>query len=121
MQVGWFAHPIYKGNYPTVMIDRISTLSREQGFTKSRLPEFTQEEIARIYNTSDFFGINSYTSNLVTGNDKNNIAGHPIPSFLHDMNVIETQDSNWPTSGSEWLRVSISIVALLTTYITYKN
>lgn len=114
MQVGWFAHPIYKGNYPKVMIDRISELSREQGFTKSRLPEFTQEEIVRIYNTSDFFGINSYTSNLVTRNDKNNGAGHPIPSFLHDMDVIETQDPDWPTSGSEWLRVSISFIALLT-------
>lgn len=63
------------------MIDRISNLSREQGFTQSRLPKFTNEEIERIKNTSDFFGINSYTSNLVTKNGINNKAGHPIPSF----------------------------------------
>lgn len=117
MQVGWFAHPIYKGNYPSVMIDRISELSREQGFTKSRLPEFTHAEVARIFNTSDFFGINSYTSNLVTRNDKNNVAGYAIPSYFHDMDVIEIQDPNWPTSGSEWLRVSISFIALLKQFI----
>lgn len=105
LQVGWFAHPIYKGNYPQVMIDRVGALSKQQGFSKSRLPQFSETEIARIHNTSDFFGINSYTSNLVTKNDRND-AGYPVPSFMHDMNVIEKQDPKWPGSGSEWLRVS---------------
>lgn len=102
--VGWFGHPIYKGDYPQVMNDRVGALSKQQGFTKSRLPRFTPAEIDRIRNTSDFFGINSYTSNLVTKNDRND-AGYPIPSFMHDMNVIERQDPSWPESGSEWLRV----------------
>lgn len=88
-------------------------MSKEQGFKRSRLPQFTQEEIARIHNTSDFFGINSYTSNLVSRNDRNNSKGYPIPSFLHDMGIIEEQDDTWPKSGSEWLRVSIfSIISL---------
>lgn len=87
------------------MIERIAELSKQQGFTRSRLPHFTHREIERIRNTSDFFGINSYTSNLVKFNH-DNVAGYPIPSFMHDMNVVERQDPSWPLSGSEWLRVS---------------
>lgn len=107
-QLGWFAHPIFSknGDYPQVMIDRISAMSKEQGFKRSRLPQFTSEEIDRIRNTSDFFGINSYTSILVTRNDRNNSANYSIPSFNHDMGTIESLDEDWPTSGSVWLRVS---------------
>lgn len=88
------------------MIDRIGELSREQGFSKSRLPSFTEDEIKMIHKSSDFFGINSYTSVLVTKNDdKLNAAKHRIPSFQHDMGVIETQDDIWEKSGSVWLKV----------------
>lgn len=64
-------NPIFgaNGNYPKIMIDRIDELSRIQGFSKSRLPKFTDAEVKMIHNTSDFFGINSYTSVLVTTND----------------------------------------------------
>lgn len=88
------------------MIDRIRNLSKEQGFTRSRLPEFTKEEIQRIRGTADFFGINSYTTSLVTSNDHNNSAKFPIPSFNHDMGVVESQDPSWTGSGSVWLKVS---------------
>lgn len=108
--VGWFMHPIFskQGDYPKVMIERIAELSRQQNFTKSRLPAFTPEEIKMIHKTSDFFGFNSYTSVLVTtNNDTLNPAHYPVPSFHHDMGIIETQDESWPKSGSVWLRVSI--------------
>lgn len=91
------------------MIDRISAMSKQQGFKRSRLPQFTPEEISRIHNTSDFFGINSYTSVLVERNDRNNSGNHSIPSFQHDMGIIESADEDWPTSGSEWLRVKYTL------------
>ncbi|XP_058975510.1 myrosinase 1 [Musca domestica] len=105
--VGWFGHPIFSthGNYPATMVDRIRNLSKEQGFSRSRLPEFTKEEIQRIRGTADFFGINTYTTSLVTSNDHNNSAKFPIPSFNHDMGVVESQDPNWTGSGSVWLKV----------------
>ena len=114
--IGWFMHPIYSknGNYPKIMIDRIGQLSNQQGFTKSRLPSFSTDEIKMIHKTSDFFGINSYTSVLVTTNDdKSNPAKHRVPSFYHDMGVIEKQDESWPKSGSAWLRVSSKAVFFL--------
>ncbi|KAL7027466.1 hypothetical protein ACKWTF_005450 [Chironomus riparius] len=106
--IGWFMHPIYSkiGNYPKIMIERIKELSRQQGFSKSRLPSFTDHEIKMIQNTSDFFGINTYTSFLVTLNDDDkNPAKYRVPSFPHDMGIIESQDTNWEKSGSSWLRV----------------
>lgn len=110
--IGWFAHPIFSrhGNYPKVMIERIRNLSKQQGFgARSRLPEFTEEEIHRIRGTSDFFGINTYTTYLVTPNGHNNTGNFPIPSFNHDMGVYATQDgTDWPGSGSTWLKVSSS-------------
>lgn len=108
LQIGWFGHPIFskRGNYPQIMIDRIAALSKEQGFTKSRLPKFTREEILRIRGTSDFFGVNSYTTNQVYKNDHNNSASFPVPSFFHDMGVVEKFYTEWPGSGSVWLHVS---------------
>lgn len=87
------------------MIERIRNLSKQQGFTRSRLPSFTKEEVQRIRGTSDFFGINHYTTNLVRPNDHNNTANFPMPSFNHDMGVVERQNPDWPGSGSPWLKV----------------
>lgn len=105
--LGHYGHPVFSkhGNYPKIMIDRIAALSKEQGFTKSRLPKFTTEEIHRIRGTFDFFGLNHYTTWLVHRNDHNNSAGFPIPSFNHDLGVVEEVYTDMPGSGSPWLHV----------------
>lgn len=41
------------------MIDRIANRSALEGFARSRLPEFTQEEIDYINGTHDFFALNT--------------------------------------------------------------
>ncbi|KAK7047906.1 Beta-glucosidase 1B [Paramarasmius palmivorus] len=61
---GWFADPIYKGDYPQYLKTMVG----------DRLPQFTAEEKALVTGSSDFFGLNTYTSNLVRpgGNDEFN-------------------------------------------------
>lgn len=50
--LGWFANPIFgSGGYPQVMVDKVLQKSLEQGFNRSRLPDFTEEEKDRILGT----------------------------------------------------------------------
>jgi hypothetical protein len=49
-QTGCVLHPIYSatGDYPPVMKERISMLSKKEGYSRSRLPSFTKEEIEMV-------------------------------------------------------------------------
>ncbi|XP_071963681.1 lactase/phlorizin hydrolase-like [Antedon mediterranea] len=101
-QVGWFAHPIYvDGDYPQVMKEYIAEKSAMQNYTKSRLPEFTDEEKAYIKGTGDFFGLNHYSSvyavNVVTNTDTGN--------YWTDQDIGSWKDESWPGSASSWLKV----------------
>jgi hypothetical protein len=50
LQLGLFAHPIYSisGDYPPEVRARVDSNSRAEGYYKSRLPYFTQEEVDYI-------------------------------------------------------------------------
>ncbi|EJD01909.1 glycoside hydrolase family 1 protein [Fomitiporia mediterranea MF3/22] len=52
--IGWFADPIYLGSYPAYMKSMLG----------ARLPTFTPSEIALVHGSSDFYGMNTYTTNL---------------------------------------------------------
>ncbi|KAF9450197.1 glycoside hydrolase family 1 protein [Macrolepiota fuliginosa MF-IS2] len=54
-RVCWFADPIYKGHYPASL----------EVMLGDRLPKFTPEDLAVIKGSSDFFGLNTYTTNVV--------------------------------------------------------
>jgi hypothetical protein len=43
-------HPIYSanGDYPTVMKNWMAKKSKEEGYSRSRLPSFTKEEIEMV-------------------------------------------------------------------------
>ncbi|ERL86195.1 hypothetical protein D910_03607 [Dendroctonus ponderosae] len=91
-QLGWFAHPVYLGNWPQVMIDRIGERSKGEGFATSRLPELSPEEIDFIKGTFDYFALNTYSSTLIGWADDAPISE---PSYDLDTCVYATSDPSW--------------------------
>ncbi|KAJ6637735.1 Myrosinase 1 [Pseudolycoriella hygida] len=102
--LGWFAHPIFSstGGYPPVMTEVINANSEMENRTWSRLPEFTPEEIIYVRGTSDFLGLNYYTSSYAT--PATDQIGWPNPSFYRDRNTFTSVNETWPVAKSTWLR-----------------
>lgn len=110
-----YVHPIYaeSGDYPPIMKERIAAKSAEQGFPRSRLIEFTPEEVDYVRGTSDIFGLNHYTTNIVYRNES--LLGYfDSPSFFDDINVITYQKAEWKIGESEFTKVIIIIILVLT-------
>ncbi|KAI0767555.1 beta-glucosidase [Fomes fomentarius] len=52
--IGMFVDPIYLGDYPAYLKEMLG----------DRLPRFTPEELAVVHGSSEFYGMNTYTTNL---------------------------------------------------------
>lgn len=98
---GWFSHPIFSktGDYPSVMKKLVKEDSLRNGWPKSRLPVFSKKWIKFIKGTSDFFGLNHYTSQMIEPGISNET------NLLHDFNAIVSSDPKWPRAKSFWLAV----------------
>ncbi|MGH7450869.1 MAG: GH1 family beta-glucosidase, partial [bacterium] len=92
--LGWFADPIYKGDYPAVMRERLG----------DRLPHFTDAESELLKGSADFFGLNHYSTmyaanaadskTVNTVHDNNGMAG--------DQGVILSAAPDWEKTQMEW-------------------
>lgn len=91
---GWFADPIWFGDYPEVMRSRIG----------HKLPQFTPEEKAMLINSSDFFGLNHYTTmfaaNANATDSERSVYGNG--GISEDQDVDLTVDPNWETTTMNW-------------------
>lgn len=103
-QFGWYAHPIFSktGDYPPIMRKIVDAISKKQGFSRSRLPHFTPEEIEMIRGSADFLGLNYYSSYFATKRTKRITLE---PSFDADMGVVLAKKSAWPKSDTTRLKV----------------
>ncbi|CAD0205436.1 unnamed protein product [Chrysodeixis includens] len=103
---GIFANPIFStdGGFPKELSDRIAKKSAQQGYTKSRLPEFTEEEKALVKGSADFLGVNHYTGFLVSAT-VNKLENH-VPSLADDIDVGLIVPQEWPKSGADWLTLT---------------
>ncbi|KAM7396789.1 hypothetical protein PAMP_019801 [Pampus punctatissimus] len=104
--LGWFATPIFHGDYPQVMKDFIGKLnsrkSVQQGLGMSRLPTFSPQEKSYIKGTCDFLGVGHFTTRYIT--QKSNPSGRgSSSSYFTDRDLAELVDPRWPDPGSEWL------------------
>ncbi|PSN51427.1 Myrosinase 1 [Blattella germanica] len=100
--LGWFAHPIFseKGDYPEVMKRKIAQNSQAEGRLRSRLPEFSAEWIQKIKGSADFFGLNHYSTLMVTMGR----IGDQI-SREDDAGVLKSANPEWPCGKPKWLKV----------------
>lgn len=105
-QWGMYAEPIFskEGGFPKELAERVAQKSAEQGYSRSRMPEFSEEEKALVRGTFDFFGVNHYTAYLVSASEhkSDNVA----PGLLDDIDVGSFTLADWPQAASSWLYVS---------------
>jgi len=69
--IGWFADPIYLGHYPPYMKEVLG----------DRSPEFTAEEIKVVHGSGDFYGMNTYTTNLCKAGGSDEFQGFTDYTF----------------------------------------
>lgn len=95
-RLGTYAHPIFvDGDYPPSLKKRLQ--GRAKG-GHSRLPEFTDEEKAYIKGSSDFFGLNYYTTRYAVAGTKEDEA-----TYEGDFNFVQQTDPSWSRGQSVWL------------------
>ncbi|KAI7815491.1 glycoside hydrolase [Rhyzopertha dominica] len=100
--VGIWAHPIFLGDYPDIVKTRIANRSELEGFARSRLPSFTEEQIDYVKGTADYFGLNHYTSDMIADAGWQEIGE---PSMWKDQGTNSWKNDSWPVSASPWLVV----------------
>lgn len=98
-EIGLNAHPLFIGDYPQVIKDRVGRFSTEEGLTKSRLPEFSKEELEFVKGTVDFFGLNYYTSSVTMNQNTENLN----VSMQKDCACFHYKKKEWPRAKSNWL------------------
>ena len=81
---------------------QIAEKSALQGFNKSRLPEFTEEEKLLIRNSSDFFGLNHYSTSYIEDkpSDINWV------DYYADQDTEGSYDPSWYGSATDWLKIT---------------
>ncbi|XP_063224926.1 myrosinase 1-like [Bacillus rossius redtenbacheri] len=102
--VGWFAHPIFsqEGDYPSVMKERVARNSKAEGLRRSRLPEFGPEWVDYIKGSYDFFGLNHYTTKILSEPATATVSQI---SMANDMgNLVTEQDDAWPYGAATYFR-----------------
>ncbi|KAH9634918.1 hypothetical protein HF086_017217 [Spodoptera exigua] len=106
VQWGIYAEPIFstEGGFPKELTARVAEKSALQGFPRSRLPEFTEEEKAFVKGASDFFGVNHYTTMKVSATK--NKAYFTAPSMMDDLDVGYFWPKDYPASASPWLKMA---------------
>lgn len=110
LQYGWYVNPFFNGDYPASMKEIIARRSAKQGFPKSRLPEFTAEEIEYIKGTVDLLGVNFYTTYLARALTEDNSDAMGVND---DAEVEIFQPDDWQATASDWLKVSMGDVVIV--------
>lgn len=85
--LGWFADPVFFGDYPEVMKQRVGR----------RLPRFNETERQWLKGSSDFFAFNHYTSSLTEEG-----TFQRQTDYNSDVNVTSTNNPAWKLTDMNW-------------------
>lgn len=103
---GWFTDPVVFGDYPQVMKDRVGT----------RLPAFTENEKAMMKGSTDFLGLNHYTTSFASASPPDgNAVGvtEGNGGLIEDQDVYLSSDPNWEKTDMGWYIVPWGFKKLL--------
>ncbi len=93
--LGWFADPIWLGDYPDIMKEKLG----------SRLPTFSLEEKKLLKGSSDFFGLNHYTTLLAAETPEGRSAEGTVygnGGLSEDQDVTLSADPTWSVTDMGW-------------------
>lgn len=92
--LAWFADPLYRGDYPASMRERLG----------DRLPKFTPAESRLLKGSSDFFGLNHYTTMFAAeasgSKEEGSVYGNGGLSEDQDVNL--SVDPEWKLTDMQW-------------------
>lgn len=71
------------GDYPSVVKSTVAKRSKAQNYPRSRLPEFTKEEMNSTKGTLDFIGLNHYGSSSAAHDSNASLTG----AYFEDMEI----------------------------------
>ncbi|XP_072379886.1 myrosinase 1-like isoform X2 [Diabrotica undecimpunctata] len=92
-ECGLYLNPVFNGDWPKVVKDRIAFRSAKANLTKSRLPAFTKKEIKEIKGTHDFLGLNHYYTMLAR--EEASEAPFDETSSQNDVGTVDSFDPKW--------------------------
>ncbi|KAJ8975006.1 hypothetical protein NQ317_010107, partial [Molorchus minor] len=100
---GLYGDPVFFGDWPQVVIDRVALRSEGEGYNVSRLPAFTDEEKVYIKGTADYMSLNHYTTFMVNATTSEPEFGQPGMGL--DMNTVEWNKPEWPVANVPGFKV----------------
>ncbi len=92
--LAWFADPVYLGDYPSCMKENVG----------DRLPSFTQKQMNLLKGSSDFFGLNHYTT-MYAAQQTESSAEQSVygnGGLSEDQGVELSVDEAWPKTSMQW-------------------
>lgn len=95
---GWHTDPIVFGDYPEIMRERVG----------DRLPQFTDEERDLVKDSTDFIGLNHYSTLLASRKPAQQNAMPPLDSnggVSQDQQVYLSFDPSWERTAMGWFVV----------------
>jgi beta-galactosidase len=93
--LGWFADPVYFGDYPASMRERLG----------DRLPAFNDEEKSLLKGSSDFFGLNHYTTMMAEHADRETCLNNEVKGnggISADQEVLLSAKDEWQQTAFGW-------------------